>query len=90
MAIFRIVMPLRCGTGSPFGLPGLWDNWKNPSTGEWVRTFCIIRTAASELVGRSLYRRARVVTLSAREALCSSGEEQLLDFGTDAQWMQER
>jgi putative SOS response-associated peptidase YedK len=21
--------------GSPFGLAGLWENWKNPSTGEW-------------------------------------------------------
>ena len=37
---------------SPFGLAGLWENWKNPATGEWVRTFCIITTAANELVGR--------------------------------------
>ncbi|HEV3242278.1 MAG TPA: SOS response-associated peptidase, partial [Methyloceanibacter sp.] len=21
--------------GSPFGLAGLWDNWRNPTTGEW-------------------------------------------------------
>ena len=26
---------------SPFGLAGLWENWKNLATGEWVRTFCI-------------------------------------------------
>ena len=31
---------------------GLWENWKNPATGEWVRTFCIITTAANDLVGR--------------------------------------
>ena len=31
---------------------GLWENWKNPATGEWIRTFCIITTAANELVGR--------------------------------------
>jgi len=37
---------------SPFGLAGLWENWRNPATGEWVRTFCIITTAANELVGR--------------------------------------
>ena len=37
---------------SPFGLAGLWENWKNPATGEWVRTFCIITTSANELVGR--------------------------------------
>jgi hypothetical protein len=23
--------------GSPFGLAGVWENWKDPSTGEWVR-----------------------------------------------------
>src|SRR4051794_41103508 len=37
---------------SPFGLAGLWENWKEPSSGEWLRTFCIITTAANELVGR--------------------------------------
>jgi putative SOS response-associated peptidase YedK len=25
--------------GSPFGLAGLWENWRNPNTGEWERTF---------------------------------------------------
>jgi putative SOS response-associated peptidase YedK len=35
---------------SPFGLAGLWENWKDPSTGEWVRTFAVITTAANELV----------------------------------------
>ena len=38
--------------GSPFGLAGLWENWKDPGSGEWLRTFCIITTAANELVGR--------------------------------------
>ena len=37
---------------SPFGLAGLWENWKDPATGEWVRTFCIITTAANDLVSR--------------------------------------
>jgi hypothetical protein len=27
--------------GSPFGLAGLWENWKNPKTGDWERTFAI-------------------------------------------------
>ena len=35
---------------SPFGLAGLWENWKNPSTGEWVRTFAVLTTEANELV----------------------------------------
>jgi putative SOS response-associated peptidase YedK len=37
--------------GSPFGLAGVWENWKNPA-GEWVRTFAIIVTDANELVGQ--------------------------------------
>ncbi len=34
--------------GSPFGLGGLWENWKDPASGEWVRTFAIITTDANE------------------------------------------
>ena len=36
--------------GSAFGLAGIWENWKDPSTGEWVRTFAVITTAANALV----------------------------------------
>jgi putative SOS response-associated peptidase YedK len=38
--------------GSPFGLAGLWENWRNPSTGEWERTFAIITVPSNELVGQ--------------------------------------
>ena len=27
---------------SPFGIAGLRENWKDPTNGEWVRTFAII------------------------------------------------
>jgi putative SOS response-associated peptidase YedK len=37
---------------SPFGLAGIWENWQHPETKEWVRTFCILTTAANELVGQ--------------------------------------
>lgn len=23
----------------PFALAGLWENWKDPESGEWIRTF---------------------------------------------------
>src|SRR5262249_54963804 len=36
----------------PFGLGALWENWKNPSTGEWERTFAIITVPSNELVGQ--------------------------------------
>ena len=38
--------------GAPFGIGGLWENWKSPVSGEWVRTFCIITTPANVLVSR--------------------------------------
>ncbi len=34
----------------PFGIAGLWENWKNPETGEWLRTFCVITTAANAVL----------------------------------------
>ena len=36
--------------GYPFGLGGVWENWKDPISGEWIRTFAIITTDANELV----------------------------------------
>jgi putative SOS response-associated peptidase YedK len=35
--------------GSPFGLAGLWENWRNPK-GEWERTFAIITVPSNSLV----------------------------------------
>jgi putative SOS response-associated peptidase YedK len=34
---------------SPFGIAGIWENWKDPA-GEWVRTFAVLTTAANDLV----------------------------------------
>lgn len=36
--------------GSPFGLAGLWENWRNPNKGEWERTFAIITVPSNSLV----------------------------------------
>ncbi len=36
--------------GSPFGVAGLWENWRDAGSGEWVRTFAIITVPANELV----------------------------------------
>jgi putative SOS response-associated peptidase YedK len=38
--------------GSSFGLAGLWENWRNPKTGEWERTFAIITVPSNILVGQ--------------------------------------
>lgn len=37
--------------GSPFGIAGVWENWKEPTTSEWVRTFAIITVPSNDLVG---------------------------------------
>jgi putative SOS response-associated peptidase YedK len=36
--------------GNPFGVAGIWENWRN-ADGQWERTFCIITVPANELVG---------------------------------------
>jgi putative SOS response-associated peptidase YedK len=36
--------------GQPFGIGGLWENWKDPTSGEWIRTFAVITTDANEVV----------------------------------------
>jgi putative SOS response-associated peptidase YedK len=33
--------------GSPFNIAGLWENWKDPASGEWVRTFAVISARES-------------------------------------------
>jgi putative SOS response-associated peptidase YedK len=43
-------------TGEPFGIGGVWENWKEPSTGEWVRTFAVVTTDANELVAENYER----------------------------------
>ena len=36
--------------GRPFGIGGIWENWKAPATGEWIRTVAIVTTDANALV----------------------------------------
>lgn len=38
--------------GAPVSLAGLWEGWKNPATGEWLRTFTILTCAPNALIGR--------------------------------------
>jgi putative SOS response-associated peptidase YedK len=33
-----------------FGVAGIWENWRNPFTGQWERTFAIITVPANKLV----------------------------------------
>src|SRR5215217_1521781 len=51
----------------PFTLAGLWENWKNPETGEWERTFTIITTDANELVSELHDRMPVIIAPDDRE-----------------------
>jgi putative SOS response-associated peptidase YedK len=38
---------------TPFAIAGLWENWRHPHSGEWIRTFAaIITVPANDLVGQ--------------------------------------
>ena len=37
-------------TREPFGIAGIWENWKEPRSGEWIRTFAVITTDANQFV----------------------------------------
>jgi putative SOS response-associated peptidase YedK len=41
--------------GNPFGVAGIWENWRN-ADGKWERTFCIITVPANELARREGHR----------------------------------
>jgi len=36
-------------SGEPFAFGGLWDGWKDPTTGDWLQSFSIITTDPNEL-----------------------------------------
>ena len=44
----------------PFAFAGLWENWKEPKTQEWIRTFTILTTPPNELVA-SLHDRIPLI-----------------------------
>ena len=35
---------------SPFGIAALWENWRDPSSREWVRIFVLLTTRATQLI----------------------------------------
>lgn len=51
--------------GSPFALAGIFDLWKNPETGELVRTFCVVTCEPNELMA-TIHDRMPVI-LAARD-----------------------
>ena len=44
--------PIGMKDGAPFGLTGLWENWRDPAADEWVRRFTIITVPSNEMIAR--------------------------------------
>jgi putative SOS response-associated peptidase YedK len=38
--------------GQPFGVAGIWENWREPLTDKWERTFAVVTVPANELVAQ--------------------------------------
>lgn len=46
--------------GAPLAMAGVWDGWKDPASGAWLRTFTILTCAADPLL-RPLHERMPVI-----------------------------
>jgi putative SOS response-associated peptidase YedK len=53
--------------GSVFGLAGLRENWKNPKTGQWERSFAIITAPSNDLVDQIHDRMPAILKLESSE-----------------------
>jgi putative SOS response-associated peptidase YedK len=58
----------------PFGVAGIWENWKRPGTEEWVRTFCIITCPANEMMSEIHDRMPVILPSSALDRWLSAVE----------------
>jgi putative SOS response-associated peptidase YedK len=59
---------------SPFGIAGVWENWRDPATSEWLRTFAIITVPANSLVSRIHDRMPAIIAPDEFEGWLSEDE----------------
>lgn len=52
---------IRQKNGEPFFLGGIWDDWSNAATGEFLRSFAIVTTAATPLMQQIPHHRSPVI-----------------------------
>jgi putative SOS response-associated peptidase YedK len=66
---------IRLKDQSPFALSGIWDTWKNPGTGERLKTFAVITTRANPLLEKihNTRKRMPVILPADRERLWLDG-----------------
>jgi putative SOS response-associated peptidase YedK len=71
--------------GSPFVFAGLWEGWKDPAKGEWLRTCTIITGEPNELVREIHTRMPVILPEEHHDAWLSAeaGKEVLVPFPAD-------
>lgn len=57
---------------TPMTLAGLWENWKDPATGEWLRTFTVLTTSPNDLIAK-IHHRMPVIVLAEDQARWLAG-----------------
>lgn len=65
--------------GEPFGVAGIWENWRDPETSHWERTFAIITVPANELVA-SIHGRMPAILPNEQFSTWLSDEEDPRDL----------
>ena len=81
----KIPYSISMNDDSPFVFAGLWEGWKDPANGEWLRTCTIITGEPNELV-REIHTRMPVILPEERYDAWLSGEagkEVLVPFPAD-------
>lgn len=64
----------------PFAFAGLYDDWKNPTTGEIIRSFSIITTTANKLMQKIPHHRSPVILSQSQEKIWLSSKTALTDI----------
>lgn len=64
----------------PFSFAGIYDDWKNPTTGETIRSFSIITTTSNELLQKLPHHRSPVILTPYQEKKWISSKTALTDI----------
>ena len=69
-------------SGEPFALAGLWENWNDKQSGEFLQTTTLITTAANEFM-QALHHRMPVIMQAAAADEWLAGSVELLEHAVD-------
>ena len=64
-------MYIRVNDGEPFAMAGLWEAWKHPTSGEWLRSCTIVTTGANAFMSQYHHRMPVILDPMARDAWLS-------------------